>query len=512
MTEKKRVLVNVIATYGRSLFAIACGLFTGRWLLMSLGEVDYGLYGVVGGLTGFIGFINGLMADAVGRFYAFSVGQAKVEGGEGIEICRKWFNTALVIHSVIPAILIVIGYPLGVWAVRNWLTIPPDRVEACIWVFRCVCVTCFVGMINVPYRAMYTAKQYIAELTIYSVVQTASNVVFLYYMVSHPGVWLTRYAVWACILYTLPQAIICLRAVIVFEECRFRSGYLFDLGRFRELFVFAAYRFGGAFCSILSHQGMSLLVNKMLGPARNAAMTVANVVSGHSNTFSGSLTAALYPVITNACGAGEYEKMRKWSYAACKFSTVFVLVFALPLFVEISEVMTLWLKNPPAGAPMLCVCLLIALVFEDITSGHYMAIFSVGQIRGYQICCAIAGLLALPFSYLCIKCGLQLLGVGVGLVLASLVVVGVRLYFGRTVATLSAWHWMRSILLPLALCAAVGMMPGVVTTWFLPPSFGRVVITTGAIELVFLPLVWFFVFGEDEKRYVQQRFKKGKAK
>ena len=41
---------------------------------MALGEVDYGLMGVVGGLTAFISFLNGIMASGVGRFYALSVG------------------------------------------------------------------------------------------------------------------------------------------------------------------------------------------------------------------------------------------------------------------------------------------------------------------------------------------------------------------------------------------------------------------------------------------------------
>jgi len=45
---------------------------------MTLGEVDYGLMGVVGGLTAFIGFFFGILSGAVGRFYAFALGRASV--------------------------------------------------------------------------------------------------------------------------------------------------------------------------------------------------------------------------------------------------------------------------------------------------------------------------------------------------------------------------------------------------------------------------------------------------
>ena len=93
MTANKRIFLNIVATYGRSLYALICGLFTARWTLQALGEVDYGLMGVVGGLTAFIAFFNGLLAGAIGRFYAVSVGQSQAKGQEteGLAACRQWF-------------------------------------------------------------------------------------------------------------------------------------------------------------------------------------------------------------------------------------------------------------------------------------------------------------------------------------------------------------------------------------------------------------------------------------
>ena len=70
LSPNKRIALNIIVTYGRSLFALVCGLLVGRWSLLALGETDYGLSAVVGGLAVFISFINSLMAGAVGRFYA----------------------------------------------------------------------------------------------------------------------------------------------------------------------------------------------------------------------------------------------------------------------------------------------------------------------------------------------------------------------------------------------------------------------------------------------------------
>ena len=74
MSPNRRIALNIIATYGRSLYALIIGLFCGRWTLMALGAVDYGLIGVVGGLTASISFLNGIMAsggDGFRRTYSF---------------------------------------------------------------------------------------------------------------------------------------------------------------------------------------------------------------------------------------------------------------------------------------------------------------------------------------------------------------------------------------------------------------------------------------------------------
>ena len=46
MSPKRRMFLNIVATYGRSLYALVWGLFISRWVLAALGKTDFGLYGV----------------------------------------------------------------------------------------------------------------------------------------------------------------------------------------------------------------------------------------------------------------------------------------------------------------------------------------------------------------------------------------------------------------------------------------------------------------------------------
>ena len=63
----------------------------------------------------------------------------------------------------------------------------------------------------------------------------------------------------------------------------------------------------------------------------------------------------------------------------CRFGSLLVLVFALPLALEIDEVMRLWLKAPPPCASPICLAILLTMVLERISEGYWMAVLSIGR-------------------------------------------------------------------------------------------------------------------------------------
>ncbi len=508
MTENRRIALNIVATYARSLYALACGLFTGRWVLMALGDVDYGLYGVVGGLTVFITFFVSLLGGAIGRFYAFSVGAARVQA-DGLETCRKWFNTALLIHTVLPFAVMLLGYPICEYGLRHaWLNIPPDRVEACVWVLRFVCVTSFVGMVSVPFNAMYTAKQSIAELTVYSFVTTTVNVCFLYYMVTHPGVWLAKYALWTCVLSLLPQLIIAVRAVCLFPECRFNRAYLWSWTRIKQLVHYAGWQFFGVFGSLLRGQGIAILINKYFGAKVNAAMTIGNSLSGHCDTLSGSLIGAFAPAITNACGAGDFPKMRAMAYRCCKIGTLLTLLFALPLALEVHEVLRIWLKNPPQYAAGFVLCILTMVVIDKTAVGHMLAVNANGKIARYQAVLGTSLILTLPIAWLFVESGLGVYSAGYAMILTMMFCAWGRVWFARTLVGMSACYWLFHILLPIAFLIAASGAIGFLPRLWLPPSFSRVLFTTLLTEAALIPLAWFLILDQEERLFVLEKVKR----
>lgn len=506
MTENKRIFFNIMATYGRNLFALVCGLFTSRWILLSLGEVDYGLYGVVGGLTIFITFFNSLLASGIVRFYAINVGESRKNPKVGIEQCREWFNTALLIHTVVPLLLMAIGYPLGEYAIRNaWLNIPPERLDACLWVFRFTCISCFVGMVNVPFQAMYTAKQYIAELTIYSFITTILNVCFLYYAVSHPGDWLTCYALWAMLLLIIPQVIIAIRACIIFPECRFHRAYLWDSARFKQLLYYSGWQCFGSLGAMLRWQGITILINRSFGPKVNAAMSIGYSVSAQTSTLSAAMQGAFSPAIMNAYGAGDLERMRALAYRACKFGTLLLLLFLLPLSLELPYVLKLWLKEPPQYTAGLCWCVLVMMLIDKTAIGHMIAVNARGKIAGYQAFLGSALIATLPLAWFFVTLGWGIYSVGFAMVITMSACAWGRVWFARKLVGMSARYWFFRIFLPILVVivftGGVGFLPQI----FFTPSFLRLCLSVAIVELLFFLLSWFLVLDKIERGFVIER-------
>ena len=507
MTANRRIFLNIAATYARSLYTLALGLVTARWLLLSLGQTDYGLFGVVGGLVAFVVFFNRLFSSAVSRFYAVAIGQAKRtrDRTQGIAECQRWFTAAVSVHTVLPLALVAAGYPVGVYAIDHWLVIPPDRLAACVWVWRFSCLSALTAMVNVPFRAMYTAKQEIAERTVYSLLSSTLNAVLLYYMVTHPGDWLAKYALLHCLIGILPRACICLGAIVRYPECRLRADCLWNWRDIRQLASFAGWTVVGTAGQILRVRGMQILVNLMMGPAQNAAMTVATRLAGRSNTFSASLAGAFSPAIMSAYGAGNRARMMGLVFRVCKLAGLLVACASLPLVLEVNEVMRLWLKHPPAESPLLCAFVLAQLFTDKLTTGLHAAVVSTGRIAVYQFLCGVAPLAALPLAWALMRAGLGLVSVGIAFLAASCTTACIRVVMSRAVAGVDIVHWARAIVLPILATMVVAALVGMMPRHALPPSFWRVVLTVVSVESVMLPLGWFVVLDVDERAYVVEK-------
>ena len=508
MTEVRRIILNIIVSYGRTLLGVVCGIFSTRWVLMALGQEDFGLFGVVGSLVIFVSFFNTQFSSAISRFYAYAIGRAKVSEDrlEGLRECQDWFSTALVIHTVLPVVLICIGYPLGVKVISNgWLVIPEGKVETCVWLWRYLMISCFIGMINVPFSAMYIAKQYISEMTIYSIVQVIVKTAFIYYMTTIPRDWLQDYGLVMCIIAVVPQIMICLRALYLFPECKFQHLTKFSCGRIKEL---ASYALWQAFCGIgflARHQCLEVVVNKFFGPKINASYTIGATVGGEAAALTGALNGAFTPAVTTVYGTGDKEKAKAYAGCASKFGTLLTLVFAIPMGLEIDEILHLWLKTPPVYANGLCLCWLGIVVVEKLTLGQIQLINASGDVSRFYLFRCIACLTVIPISVVFVMIYDTVYMVGVALFVSTVLVCISDALVARMKVGMELRHWVFDIIVPLVFISGISGICGLLPRCLMEASFFRVMVTTFVSFSMLMLLSWNFLLKKDERLFVQKR-------
>ena len=72
---------------------------------------------------------------------------------------------------------------------------------------------------------------------------------------------------------------------------------------------------------------------------------------------------------------------------------------------------------------------------------------------------------------------------------------------------MSIKYWVSKIGLPLTIVTVVVLGIGSTLKFFMAPSLLRVVLTTLICEVVFLPLAWYAILDNDEKKYVVEKMR-----
>lgn len=504
MNPNKRIAINAMATYGRTILRMALGLFSSRWVLQSLGEVDYGLMGVVGSLIVFITFLNTVASGACSRFFAYSIGKKDKED------LIRWFNVGVSVHLFLAITLVAIGMPLGEWAIDNFLNIPSDRLNTAHWVFRFSLVAAFWTMSSTPYIAMYTATQNIAEFTLWEITSIITNFGFVYWLTTYDGdSWLVYagFTVSLTVLLGIGQA---LRAKYIFEGCKIRFSYWGDWNRMKQMFSYAVWTLFGSMGYMARTQLPAVLLNRYFPPIRykfvNASYQVGGALASYTQSLSSSLMGAFSPQIATLAGANDKDGMVKTAFRASKFGTLLMLIFAVPVALEADYLLVLWLKNPPQLAAPFCRLVLLQMVLDNLTFGHVSGIMASDKIKWYQITTGSLCVLSVPVAWLVLELGGSALSVSWVIAGCMGTCSAARLFYGRSILNIRIHHWLKGVFFPLSVLSLMSFCLGEVVILLVEQSFFRVLLTSLISFVAMMVTSRYVLFDKIERNFLLNLF------
>ena len=393
----RKIAKNTLVLYVRMLVLMLVGLYTSRVVLSALGENDFGIYDVVGGVVAMFTIISGSLNSAISRFITFEMGKS-----DPMRL-NKVYSTAVTIQLVIAAVVVIIAEPAGLWFIRNEMTIDPSRIPAAIWVLHFSLASFVINLMSVPQMASITAHE---KMSAYAYIGTMEGLLRL-----AVAVLISRSSSDRLVLYSalMMVTVLMVRAAYGiycrrnFPECRYR--WVKDALLVKEMFSFAGWNFIGASSGVLRDQGGKILVNLFYGTAVNAARGVAMQLNGAVQGFVTNFMTAVNPQITKSYASGDQGYMYYLISKSSRMSYYLLFVLALPVLFNTGYILDIWLEEVPAHSALFVQLFLIFTLSESLSNPLITAQLATGNIRNYQLVVGGLQLLNIPVSYAFLKAG-----------------------------------------------------------------------------------------------------------
>ncbi len=461
--KTRRIAKNTLMLYVRMLVLMLVGLYTSRVVLEALGETDFGIYNVVGGVVAMFTIISGALNSAIQRFITFEMGK-----GAGAQL-NKVYSTAVTIQLMLALIVVVVAEPVGLWFINHEMTIDPARIPAARMVLHFSLLAFAVNLMSIPQMASITAHEkmsayaYIGlldgllRLGVALIIANSLSDRLVYYAALMAGV---------VVIVRLAYGIYCRRN---FPECRYKPQ--FDRRLIKEMFSFAGWNFIGVTSGVLRDHGGNILVNLFSGPAVNAARGMAVQLNGAVQGFVTNFMTAVNPQITKSYAAGDNEYLHLLLRRSSKMSFYLLFVMALPILFNTDYLLGLWLKDVPAHTTLFVQLFLIFALSESLSNPLITAMLATGRIRNYQLAVGGLQLLNVPVSYICLRLGAMPEVTVIVAIAISQVCFFVRLFMLRGMMGLDVWKYVRDVYFKVLAVAAAALVLPVLLCRQLPDDF-----------------------------------------
>ncbi len=445
--RSRRIARNTLMLYVRMLVLMLVGLYTSRVVLEVLGEDDFGIYNVVGGVVAMFTIISGALNSAVQRFITFEMGK----GADARP--NKVYSTAVTIQLILALIVVVIAEPVGLWFINNEMTIDPSRIPAARWVLHFSLLAFVINLMSVPQVASITAHEKMSAYAYIGLMDGLLRLGVALLIMKSPIDRLVYYAALMAavvLLVRLAYGIYCRRN---FPECRYNP--VFDRHLIKEMFSFAGWNFIGVTSGVLRDHGGNILVNLFSGPAVNAARGVAAQLNVAVQGFVTNFMTAVNPQITKSYASGDKEYLFPLLRKSSRMSFYLLLVIAFPILFNTEYVMGIWLKDVPAHSVLFVQLFLVFALSESISNPLVTAMLATGKIRNYQLAVGGLQLLNVPVSYAFLKMGAAPEVTVVVAIVISQLCFFLRLAMLRGMIGLNMWDYLKDVYLRVLAVASL---------------------------------------------------------
>lgn len=392
--SNKRLAKNTLLLYVRMLITMAIGLFSVRIILRALGETDYGIYNVVGGVITMLAFLNNTLSSTTQRFLSYEMGQ---EDGKYKEI----FRTSISLYLLFCVALIVFGETIGLWFVNHKLTIPDERMFAANCVYQFSIISFVFTVLSAPYNAAVIAHERMSFFAYVSIVDALCKLSICYALLYVSSDKLIVYGALMALMSILVFILYIIYCKFQKLGCSFK--WLLQRKYVTRIASFAGWGTFGALANIFRAQGINFLLNICFGPLVNTARGIAYQAETALLTLVQNFYIAVRPQAIKSYSEGNVCQSINLILFATKIGYVIILLlFSITVF-EAPFIFNIWLGDTSELTIIYFKIIMVSVLFESLVTPLTMLVHANGNVKNYQLCSGLITASSLIFAYIFLK-------------------------------------------------------------------------------------------------------------
>lgn len=495
----KRLAKNAIMLYVRQVVIILINFFMTRELLTALGVVDFGLANVIGGVVTMFSFLSGMLSSASSRYFNFDLGKNDFVG------LKKTFNTSIQIYFCLIVLIVILSETVGLWAFKTKLDIPADRAYASLVFFQFSVLAFIFNIATLPFLSLVISHENMKVFSWLSIFEALGKLAIIYLLFFD---YFDRLSVYGVLLFVISLMHFFFYFGICFaiypESKIFRY---FDGQKFKELLLFSGWNVWGATAMLFSNIFVNILLNNFFGAALNSARAIATQVSGALTTFSNNFLTAVRPQIVKYWASDDKTQSYNLVYQSAKFGYLFVLFLSIPILLEPTFVLKIWLGEVPDYAAIFLVFAIIQVLVSIISHPMMTLAQATGRIALYQTVVGLIYWLTFPLVYIVFKMGGSPIMAMVIAVFIEFIALIMRLILTRRCSKIPLSDFLIKSILPcLKVSIFAPIVPYIIAYLLSEMSFlGFVLICACSVISTFF-CSYIFALTKENKEYIKQKF------
>lgn len=499
--DNKRIAKNTLFLYMRMLTTIVVNLISIRILWNLLGQDDYGIYNIVGGIVIMFSFINSGMVAASQRYIAYEL------GNNNYNRLQKVFSISVKIHIILSVLILLIGESIGLWFLNSKLNIPENRIFAANAVYQFSLFSFILTVISVPYNACIVAHEHMNVYGYLGILEVILKLVIVLVLFVINGDKLIIYAALVFVISLIMRIIYGTYCRQHFKECNYIANN--DKFLLKEMFSFAGWSLFGTMGFAVREQGLNFILNIWFGVAMNAAKSLSTQIGGVLNNFAANIQMAIKPQIIKRYAIGDYDSVINLVCRGSRYSFLMVGVFALPLYFCADIVLNAWLGNVDIYTIQFLRIALLVVLIETLHGPIVTALQATGKVKFFQLTIGSIMLMSLPMAWIWLTYDKNPYAIIWVMLATSIIGMIARIFLLHNSMNFSIRKFLKSVILKIIIVTSSSAIIDFTIIYSIRPTNMSGVIIFSILSLIpFACCTWIWGLDNYERSTIKKRIKR----